>query len=136
MGEKVYRVTSDPKWLEKTLHKAEHLIVKGKDGSLYCRTHRGDPNRCAERNQDDIVWRNSLDGGKYVVTVVLAPYRGQLTLSRDGSAVLALEVGLSYDAPFGPDVEDVREWSRLCERAADADYNARGETPPTGPDHL
>jgi hypothetical protein len=134
MSDKAYRVTNDPKWLKLALKKAEHLIVKDEHGGFTCRTHNCDPKQCAPTNDGDIVWQNSLDGGKYVVAVVrLKPYHGYLTVTRDDKTVLAREVGISYNAPYGPDAEDVREWKQLCEEAVDRDYLARGETPPGAP---
>jgi hypothetical protein len=35
-----------------------------------------------------------------------------------------------YDAPYGPDVEDIQTWQQVSTDAADADYRRRGEKPP------
>ena len=132
MPDKVYRLTQNPEWLKEALPKAEHLIAKSADGSFYCQTHRQDAIKCAAlAKSDDVVWRNTMDGGKYIATVVrLAPYRGYLTLTRDDKSVLAEEVGIAYDAPFGPDMEDIYIWQGLCTTAADRDYATRGEKAP------
>jgi hypothetical protein len=61
----------------------------------------------------------------------IAPYRGLLTLTRREVKVLQREVTISYDAPFGPDAEDLVEWREVCGCAADADYARRGESIPS-----
>jgi len=53
------------------------------------------------------------------------PYHGTLTLLCGDRRVLQLDVTISYDAPFGPDGEDVHDWKRLCVEATDADYYRR-----------
>jgi hypothetical protein len=57
-----------------------------------------------------IVWSSTLDG-KYTVKVIrTALYRGELSIA-DGATVLHREsVTLSYDALFGPDMDDVASW--------------------------
>ena len=61
--------------------------------------------------QDDFtVWSSRLDGRFTVKVIWIAPYRGELTIA-DGAIVLYREpVSLSYNAQFGPDVDDVRSW--------------------------
>lgn len=60
------------------------------------------------------VWTATLDG-RYTVTVTReAPYRGILRIA-EGDKVLRWEpVGLMYDAPFGPDVDDVAHWQEIA----------------------
>lgn len=59
----------------------------------------------------DIVWESKLDG-KYDVRVVrLGAYRGKLTISTSSTELTAFDVGLSYDAQFGPDAGDVSDWA-------------------------
>ena len=60
----------------------------------------------------NIVWQSGVDDGTWHVKVVrLEPYKGQLTITnKDGAVIHTEEVGLSYDALFGPDVADVGEW--------------------------
>lgn len=66
------------------------------------------------RNDELIVWSSMLDD-KYTVAVTrTAPFRGELTIA-EGEQVLHREsVGLSFDAPFGPDIADVAEWQELA----------------------
>jgi len=61
--------------------------------------------------QDDFtVWSSMLDGRFAIKVIWTAPYHGELTIS-DGATVLYREpVSLSYNAQFGPDVDDVRSW--------------------------
>lgn len=59
------------------------------------------------------------------------PYHGILTLLRGDRCVLKVDVGISYDAPFGPDGEDLREWQSLASEAADADYKQYGRPRPS-----
>jgi hypothetical protein len=79
------------------------------------------------------VYENSLDGGKYKLTVSRTrPYIGRLTLRRDDAVVFERDVGIMYDAPFGPDGEDIQTWQQMSSEAADADYARRDEKPPSG----
>lgn len=62
---------------------------------------------------EDIVWENTVDKGVWAVKVVrTAPYKGSLSVTKveTGDRVLEEPVGISYDAPFGPDVEDLQMW--------------------------
>jgi len=129
--ESVYKATRNPAALPKLLHDTQHLLTKHTDGSFYCQTHGCPADECASRLTDDLIWSSSLDRGRYTATVVrIAPYRGLLTLVRSETSVLDCEVTISYDAPFGPDAEDIIEWQDMCVRAADADYARRGESVP------
>lgn len=126
----IYRVTGNPGLLQASLRVAEHLFVKNDDGSFYCDVHKTDADQCAERI-GDVVWHSRLDHGTFVATVVRTkPYLGRLTLTRDDEVVLDRAVRLMYDAPFGPDFEDVQRWQTICQAAADSDYCNRGLTPP------
>lgn len=131
MPKKIYRVTKDPKWFEEAIAISKHLFVKSSDGTIRCEVHDGDATFCATRLEGPIVYENTLDGGTYELKVVrLEPYRGLLTLQRADNVVLEKNVGISYDAPFGPDAEDVEAWNHIGIEAADVDYRKRGETPP------
>jgi hypothetical protein len=70
---------------------------------------------------EDTVWDANLDEGRYRVTVIrLGPYGGVLILREaDGPILLQREVGLSYDALFGPDVSDVQLWQDIATRFVD-----------------
>lgn len=63
------------------------------------------------------VWEATLDN-RYHVTVERArPYQGVLQVWSDAAHATLLHsaaVGLSYDARFGPDYEDVCEWERIA----------------------
>jgi len=62
------------------------------------------------QQHDLTVWSSTLDDRFTVEVIWTAPYRGELTIS-DGATVLYREpVGLSYNAQFGPDIDDVRSW--------------------------
>lgn len=129
----MYRVTRDPKLLETLLARSKHTIVKHPDGSFRCATHGRPAEQCMPKSRPEHVWSNSLDRGKYHASVVrVRPYWGRLVLTRENAVVLEREVTISYDAPFGPDMEDVHCWERICAAAADADYRSRGEEPPSG----
>lgn len=61
----------------------------------------------------DIVYRNTVDGGRFNVQVIRTEeYKGLLlvTVADTNESLLSKEVGLSYAARFGPDVADVAEW--------------------------
>ena len=131
MSERIYRVTKerDPVKALEDLRRTEHVITKRPDGSFYCQKHSCAPDDCAEKLTTDLIWTSSLDGGAYVATVLRTkPYHGALTLLCADRCVLRRDVTISYDAPFGPDGEDVYDWKRLCVEAADADY-ARSRKP-------
>jgi hypothetical protein len=59
------------------------------------------------------------------------PYCGLLVLTRGETVVLQENVGLMYNAEFGPDMEDVQLWRRIVLAAADEDYRRHGEKPPS-----
>ncbi len=68
----------------------------------------------------DRIWGAMLDK-QYVCEVVrTAPYEGRLTVHTLGKVCLLDKlVGLSYGAPFGPDVGDVHDWQNQCIDVAD-----------------
>lgn len=71
---------------------------------------------------DPVVWENSVDQGVWAVKVVrTAPYQGKMTVTHVAldKVVLETEVGLAYDAVFGPDVADVAMWQESCIEAID-----------------
>jgi hypothetical protein len=110
---------------------AEHLFVKDPNGNTRCVRHDRLAALCVPPALDDRVWRDTLDEGRYAVTVArTAPCKGLLTVVRDHRLVAEQPVSLMYNAEFGPDYEDVRWWQSLGAAAADADYRRRGEAPP------
>jgi len=63
------------------------------------------------------LWESNADNGKYEAFVDrTAPYKGKLTLRRvaDDTVLLEREVGLDYDAKFGPDIANVNAWMDIC----------------------
>lgn len=59
------------------------------------------------------VYFNTVDVGRFTVEVVRTlPYTGQLRVwvSDTKEELVNKEVLLSYDAKFGPDIEDVQDW--------------------------
>lgn len=70
---------------------------------------------------DDIVWESNLDEIYACSVIRIAPYFGKLTVknTQNGEYLLDKEVGLSYDAHFGPDIENVTYWEDLCIEAVD-----------------
>lgn len=132
MDKPLYRVSDDPHWLAQTVSRAEHLFVKDENGDISCARHGRDAAQCVPRATSDLVWCNTLDNGTYQATVTrVGPYRGRLIITRDDKIVRERAVGIMYDAPFGPDVEDVRAWEAVAEAAADEDYKRRGKRPPS-----
>jgi hypothetical protein len=66
---------------------------------------------------ESVIWEGSVDKGRYVAMVMSIPNnqtRGVLKLvDLDGVERYQAEVGVSYDAPFGAGIKDVREWHKL-----------------------
>ena len=64
-------------------------------------------------DSDNLVWSATVDDNTWLATVTsVEPYKGTLTVSSvsNGTVILIKEVGLSYNAMFGPDVDDVATW--------------------------
>jgi len=71
----------------------------------------------------NVVWENTVDDGAWKVEVVrTGDYTGVLTVVRaaDDLEILREDVGLSYRAIFGPDVDDVAAWQARCIEVIDA----------------
>lgn len=60
-----------------------------------------------------IVWRSTLDGSYEVTVVRVAPYQGLLTITDAGQDIFSQQVGLMYNARFGPDISDVADWQEI-----------------------
>jgi len=76
-----------------------------------------------EEKPDNEVWRNTVDGGRFTITVIReAPYKGRLSVvvTQSWEQILSTEVALAYDAPFGPDVDDLTLWKEYALAAIDA----------------
>lgn len=62
-----------------------------------------------------IIWEAKLDNIYECAVVRTGERFGQLTVKDTaGKLLLNEEVGLSYGAVFGPDVDDVRIWESMC----------------------
>jgi len=128
MDKDIYRVTRNPDRLKDRLERTEHVITKRSDGSFFCQNHQCPADQCSTRADSDVVWFDKLDRGAFTATVIRQrPYVGTLLLTRGDRTVLTKPVTISYDAPFGPDGEDIIEWKRLCLDAADIDYRRNGK---------
>ena len=128
MVRRIYKISNDPDGLQDRLDRTEHVITKRGDGSFFCERHRCEADQCSPRADSDVVWSDRLDKGTFIATVTRqGPYIGTLLLTRGHRNVLTKQVTISYDAPFGPDGEDVMEWQSLCAAAADADYLRNGK---------
>ena len=71
---------------------------------------------------EEPVWENTVDEGAWRCKVErTGDYTGVLTVVRvsDEEEILREEVGLSYQAIFGPDVDDVALWQTMCIQAID-----------------
>ena len=68
------------------------------------------------KDDDLLVWSAMFDD-KYSIKVTrTSPHRGELTVS-EGEQVLYRElVDLSFDAPSGPDIDDVVAWHEMAIR--------------------
>jgi hypothetical protein len=70
-----------------------------------------------EQLQETVIWEGSVDKGRFTAKVVGIPnnsFRGILKiLDLEGTERYQNEVGVSYDAPFGAGIKDVREWHKL-----------------------
>ena len=70
-----------------------------------------------EQLQETVIWEGSVDKGRFTAKVVSIPnnsFRGILKIiDLDDVERYQAEVGVSYDAPFGAAMKDVREWHKL-----------------------
>lgn len=83
--------------------------------------------------EDVVVWENTIDQGAWGCKVVRGgAMKGQLSVWNvaTGEVILDKEVGLAYDAIFGPDVDDLAQWQGMILGAIDrqADIKNDGET--------
>lgn len=69
-----------------------------------------------------VIWESKLDN-KYDIRVErVAPYEGELVISEGDKMLTIKQVTLTYDAKFGPDINDIREWERSCINFIDNKY--------------
>lgn len=64
--------------------------------------------------KENVVFTSTLDGQIELTVTRTGPYRGELTISEADQVLHRQDVGLMYDAQFGPDVIDVIEWKRIA----------------------
>ena len=64
----------------------------------------------------DIVWEATLDDRYDCKVIRTGEYTGTLTVTdtADNTQLLSEDVGLSYQARFGPDISDVALWEDKC----------------------
>jgi hypothetical protein len=62
----------------------------------------------------NIIWESKLDNVYECKVVRISERKGQLTVVNGETKLLDQEVGLSYGATFGPDMDDVAYWQDLC----------------------
>lgn len=68
------------------------------------------------KDVDLLVWLAMFDGRYAIKVTRTAPHCGELTVS-EGEQVLYREpVDLSFDAPSGPDIDDVVAWHEMAIR--------------------
>lgn len=69
----------------------------------------------------NIVWESTLDDIFECKVTRIDDYKGQLTVKENvnGQILLDKEVGLSYGAQFGPDMDDVAQWQEMCVEVVD-----------------
>ena len=80
----------------------------------------------------DEVWKQTVDDGAFTCEVIRSEsssYVGtlQVTVTASGQVLLEEEVGLSYEARFGPDVADIQDWQEKAITVIDAYIADKGE---------
>ena len=69
----------------------------------------------------NIVWESKLDTIYNCQVTRTDEYKGilKLTNTENDWVLVEQEVGLSYGAKFGPNVDDVAQWQEICIQAVD-----------------
>jgi hypothetical protein len=75
-------------------------------------------------SDEDLVWSTRLDGRYDLAVHRIRPYRGEFTIIEGDLVLLRKEVGLAYDALFGPDIDDVATWEEEALRFVDGRANS------------
>jgi hypothetical protein len=75
-------------------------------------------------SDEDLVLSTVLDVRYAIEVRRLRPYRGELTITEGDRILFRKEVGLSYDALFGPDIGDVDNWEEEALRFVDGGANS------------
>jgi hypothetical protein len=76
-----------------------------------------------QEEEPQVVWENTVDNQTWRVWVErISSYKGRLQVAHmdTDEVILNKEVGLAYQAIFGPDVADVALWEDLAVKAIDA----------------
>lgn len=69
----------------------------------------------------DYVWEARLNKKYHCTVTRIAERKGQLKIvdEENQEVLLNKEVGLSYGAIFGPDIDDVMDWEQTCIETVD-----------------
>lgn len=73
-------------------------------------------------NKVDYVWEARLDNKYHCTVTRVSERKGQLKIvaQENQEVLLNKEVGLSYGAIFGPDMDDVMDWEQICIETVDS----------------
>ena len=76
-------------------------------------------------SEEDIVYHDTLDQRFTCKVIRTEPYRGTFTIEDKEEAnkvIFTKDVGLAYDAKFGPDIGDVQDWQSMAVKYIDEEY--------------
>lgn len=62
----------------------------------------------------NIIWESTLDKKYKIYVERVEPYKGELVIKENDKVLTIKAVTLTYDAKFGPDMDDIRTWEDLC----------------------
>lgn len=64
-------------------------------------------------SEEQVLWecRDNLNPDYYLKVIRVSPYKGSLTVLFKGEVFYTEAVPVRFDAQFGPDFEDMNEWS-------------------------
>lgn len=66
-------------------------------------------------SEENYIWESFLDKKYHCSVIRLSENKGQLKIVDENNKILLeKEVGLSYGAIFGPDIDDVKTWEEVC----------------------
>lgn len=74
---------------------------------------------------NELAWYSHLDNRYCVEVKRIKPYEGILSIydhELDDKEIYRELVGIAWDAKFGPDFEDVQEWSNMAMKFVDEEY--------------
>jgi hypothetical protein len=61
-----------------------------------------------------IIWEAELDKKYKIYVERVEPYKGELVIKEGDKELTHKFVTIAYDAKFGPDINDVADWERMC----------------------